>query len=381
MTNMWDSETSVSRGLAGVVAATTKISLIDGQNGRLFYCGYDAIELARRSSYEEVAYLLLNGDLPTAAQLDAFKQLLMENRGLSPFMLDLLHTLPGAHTPMDALRTAVSSMSATDSSPSDLSRPANLKRAARLIAQFPTLVSAHWRMHQGEAPIAPDPTLGHAANFAYMLFGRQPKDYEARFLDIALVLMAEHGLNASTFAARVTASTLADIYSAFCTAIGTLNGPLHGASNSEAMKMLLEIGEIEEVESYIRGQLSIGKRIMGFGHRVYKTTDPRAVLLRQLLTDLNGDVSGLPWTKMAMAIEDEVHKQKGLYPNVDFYCAPMLYSIGFPIEMFTPIFACSRSVGWAAHVLEQYSDNRLIRPSAIYNGPEAREYAPIEQRG
>jgi citrate synthase len=280
---------------------------------------------------------------------------------------------------MDALRTAVASMAATDSSPSDVSRPANIKRAARIIAQMPTIVTAHWRMRQGETPIHPDPDLGHAANFVYMLFGRPPRDDEARYLNMAMILMAEHGLNASTFAARVTASTLADIYSAFTSAIGTLNGPLHGAANAEAMKMLLEIGTLEEVEDYIRGQLTIGKRIMGFGHRIYKTYDPRAVLLRQVVTELNGE-HDVEWANMALAVQEEVHKQKNLYPNVDFFCAPLLYTLGFPMELFTPIFASSRSVGWAAHVIEQYADNRIFRPSAVYNGSVEREYIPLEER-
>lgn len=380
MTNMWEPEINVARGLAGVIAATTKISFIDGQKGLLRYGGFDAIELGMKASYEEVVYMLLYGDLPNAVQLERFEALLAENRTLSPGMLDLLHSLPGAPKPMDALRTAVASMAATDSSPSDSSRAANLKRAARLIAQMPTIVTAHWRLRQGESPIHPDPKLGHAANFVYMLFGREPRDYETRYLNMAMVLMAEHGLNASTFAARVTASALADIYNGMTSAIGTLNGPLHGAANAEAMKMLLEIGSLDKVEDYIRGQLAIGKRIMGFGHRVYKTMDPRAVVLRQALADLEGVLPDLEWCTMAMAVEDEVHKQKGLYPNVDFFCAPTLYSLGFPLELFTPIFACSRSVGWAAHIIEQYADNRIFRPSAVYNGPEEREFIPIEER-
>lgn len=378
---MWEPETNVARGLAGVVAAVTRISFVDGEKGELYYCGYDVPELARRSSYEEVSYLLLYGELPTAAQLAAFKKLLLDNRPISPGLLELLRNLPGAPKPMDALRTAVAAMAATDSSPSDLSRPANLRRAARLIAQMPTIVAAHWRMRQGEKPIDPNPSLGHAANFVYMLFGRAPRELEARILDMAMVLMAEHGLNASTFAARVTASTLADIYAAFTSAIGTLDGPRHGAANAEAMKMLLEIGSIDKVESYIQSQLMAGKRIMGFGHRVYKTHDPRAVMLREVLANLNGDLPDTPWWRMAMEVEDQVRKQKGLYPNVDFYCAPTLYSLGFPMELFTPIFACSRSVGWAAHVLEQYDDNRLIRPTAAYQGPEKRPYIPITARG
>ena len=381
MTNMWEPEINVARGLAGVVAATTKISLIDGQKGELYYRGYSAINLARTSPYEEITYLLLYGELPTTAQLRSFDRVMAENRILSPGMLDMLRSLPGAPKPMDALRTAVASMAATDVSPSDASKVADLRRATRIVAQMPTIVAAHWRMRQGEDPIMPDPELSHAANFVYMLFGRAPQDFETHFLNMAMILMAEHGLNASTFAARVTASTLADIYNAFTSAVGTLNGPLHGAANAEAMKMLLEIGGKDNVEDYIRGQLTIGKRIMGFGHRIYKTVDPRAVILREVLVELDDAMPEHEWCSLAMVVEDEVHKQKGLYPNVDFFCAPALYSLGVPMELFTPIFACSRAPGWAAHILEQYADNRIFRPSAVYNGPAVREPLPIEERG
>jgi len=377
---MWDQESKVMRGLAGVVAAKTRISRIDGERGRLAYRGYDIADLVRESCFEEVAYLLLYDELPTKPQLDKFNELLVGCRSLSPGLLNLLRNLPGAPKPMDALRAVMATMAATDASPSDLSRPANLKRAIRIIAQMPTIVTAHWRMRQGEDPIEPDPSLGHAGNFVYMLFGKQD-GVEARFLDTAMVLMADHGLNASTFAARVTASTLSDIYAAFTSAIATLNGPLHGAANAEAMKMLLEIGTLAEVEGYIRNQLTAGKRIMGFGHRTYRTVDPRAVILRGLLPQLNGVLpADLEWCDMAMEVEDQVHKQKGLYPNVDFYCAPLLYSLGFPMELFTPIFACSRSAGWAAQIMEQYDDNRLIRPTAVYDGEDQRPYVPIEER-
>lgn len=378
---MWDQEIQVARGLAGVVAGTTKITMIDGEQGRLYHRGYDINDLARYATYEEVAYLLLYGELPTASQLRLFNEQLVECRSLSPALVNLLRNLPGAPEPMDALRAVTATMAATDHSPADRSRPANLKRCIRLIAQMPTVVAAHWRMRQGEDPIPPDPSLGLAANFVYMLFGkRENHALVSRFLNMCMVLMADHGFNASTFAARVTASTLADVYAAFTAGIAALNGPLHGAANAEAMKMLLEIGSLSRVESWIRGQLAIGKRIMGFGHRTYKTVDPRAVILREHLPELEAAIPDLPWCAMARAVEDEVHRQKGLYPNVDFYCAPTLYSLGFPMELFTPIFACSRSAGWAAHILEQYDDNRLIRPTAIYNGAPERPYVPIERR-
>lgn len=378
---MWDQEIKVARGLAGVVAATTTISYIDGEQGRLYYRGYSINELAQKSTFEEVAYLLLYGELPTAARLELFNQRLLECRSLSPGLLNLLRNLPGAPEPMDALRAVTATMAATDHSPSDRSHAANLQRCIRIIAQMPTVVAAHWRMRQGEDPIPPDLSLNHAANFVYMLFGRRNNGLEVRFLDMAMVLMADHGLNASTFAARVTASTLADVYAAFTSALATLNGPLHGAANAEAMKMLLEIGGVDRVEDYIRGQLAIGKRIMGFGHRTYRTVDPRAVILREALPTLEAALPDLKWCAMAKAVEEAAHRQKGLYPNVDFYCAPTLYSLGFPMELFTPIFALSRSPGWAAHILEQYADNRLIRPTAIYNGALERPYVPLEERG
>ena len=373
-------EIGVVRGLADVVAANSRLGLVDGVRGKLWYCGYDAIELAQGATYEETTYLLLHGDLPSGAQLRAFSDELVRYRRTNPALLQMLRSLPGAPNPMDALRTILSAMSAIDPSPLDKSRQANLRRAKRLIAQMPTLVTAHWRLRQGEEPVAPRDDLGHAANFYYMLHSHPPVDVEARILDMCLTLMAEHELNASTFAVRVVASTLSDVYGAFCAGLGALAGPLHGAANTEVMKMLLEVATKENVATYVQGALAAKKRIMGFGHRVYKAWDPRAVFLRQVLSEMDGSLPGAYWFQLADQVQDTVFQYKKLYPNVDFYAAPALYGLGFPMEMFTAIFACARASGWAAHVLEQYDDNRLIRPTTNYVGTTDRAFVPVEQR-
>jgi citrate synthase len=263
----------------------------------------------------------------------------------------------------------------------DKSRQANLRRAMRIIAQMPTIVAAHWRLRQGEEPLAPTEELGHAGNFYYMLHGHAPGEVEASILDMCLTLMAEHELNASTFAVRVVASTLSDLYAAFTAGLGALNGPLHGAANTEVMKMLLEVEQSNNIDGFVQGALTAGRRIMGFGHRVYKTCDPRATFLREVLSELDGRLPGVHWLRLAEQIQDTVFKYKELYPNVDFYAAPALYGLGFPMEMFTAIFACARAAGWGAHVLEQYDDNRLIRPTTSYVGATGRVYVPIAKRG
>ncbi len=375
-----EAEAKLERGLADVIAGTTQLGLVDGARGKLWYCGYDVEDLAKYSTYEETTYLLLHGELPSGKQLAALSQELAMQRRVNPALLQLLRTLPGAPGPMEALRTLISAMSALDPSPLDKSKEANLRRAKRLIAQVPTLVAAHWRLRQGEEPLQPSPDLGHAANLYYMLHGAAPTPMEARVLDIALILMAEHEFNASTFAVRVVASTLADLYAAFVAGVGALHGPLHGAANTEAMKMLLEVGSLESVESYVKGALAAKKKIMGFGHRVYKTWDPRAVILRDILTRMDGDLPGHQWVELADKVQDTVFKYKALYPNVDFYAGPALYGLGFPMEMFTAVFACARSVGWASHALEQYADNRLIRPMGDYVGTTDRVFVPIEHR-
>lgn len=370
----------VQVGLEDVVVAATSISHVDGQSGKLYFRGYDAIELAKHASYEETVYLLLYGDLPTAPQLNAFSQELARERRMTPALLDMLCQLPGAPLPIDALRTIVSAMSAVDPSPLDKSRGANQRRVKRLIAQLPTLLTAHCRMRQGESPMEPRMDLGHAANFYYMLHGEVPTALQTRILDMCLILMAEHDLNASTFAVRVVASTLSDIYAAFIAGLGALNGPLHGAANAEVMKMLLEVNSLDKVETFVTGALSAKKRIMGFGHRVYKTWDPRAVVLHEVLSNLDGNLPNAHWCKLAEKVEETVFKHKALYANVDFYAGPAMYSLGFPLEAFPAVFACSRAAGWGAHALEQYENNRLIRPSCNYVGPLDRKFVPLDQR-
>jgi citrate synthase len=245
---------------------------------------------------------------------------------------------------------------------------------------MPTLMTAHWRLRQGEEPIAPRSDLGHAANLYYMQHGRVPSEVEVRVMNVCLILMAEHNLNASTFAARVVASTLSDVYAAFTAGIGALNGPLHGAANTEAMKMLLEVDQAGDIDAYVQGALTAKRRIMGFGHRVYRGWDARAAYLRQVLAEINGELPGEHWYELAEKVRETVFKYKQLYPNVDFYAAPAFYGLGFPMEMFTAIFACARSAGWGAHVLEQYADNRLIRPAAVYVGPTNRTFLPVSER-
>jgi len=373
-------ETGVVRGLGDVVAANSRLGCVDGEQGKLWYCGYDAIDLAREGCYEETLYLLLHGKLPAAQQLDALRREMGRQRHIAPALMQLLHSLPGAPTSMEALRTTVSALSATDPSPLDKSRQANLRRAIRIVAQMPTLATAHWRMRQGEQPIPPRDDLSHAANLYYMLHGRVPSEAETRILDMCLILMAEHELNASTFAVRVVASTLSDIYASLTAGIGALNGPLHGAANTEVMKMLLEVDHLGDIDEYVQVALGAKRRIMGFGHRVYKTSDPRAVFLRQALTEMGSQLPGVHWFRLADQIRDVVFKYKQLYPNVDFYAAPALYGLGFPMEMFTSVFACARSAGWGAHVLEQYDDNRLIRPTTCYTGARQQTYMSLAQR-
>lgn len=375
-----EAEARLERGLADVVAATTRLSHVDGVGGKLWYCGYDVADLARWGTYEETVYLLLYGELPSMSQLSLLRDELAHYRRVNPALLQMLRSLPGAPTSMEVLRTLISAMSALDPSPLDKSQDANLRRAKRLIAQLPTLLAAHLCLRQGEEPIQPNEKLGHAANLYYMLHGAAPNELATRILDATFILMAEHELNASTFAVRVVASTLSDLFAAFTAGIAALNGPLHGAANTEVMKMLLEIGSEENIESYVQGALAAKRKIMGFGHRVYKTWDPRAVILRELLTRLDGDEPSVRWCALADQVQDTVFKSKALYPNVDFYAGPALYGLGFPMEAFPAIFACARSVGWAAHALEQYSDNRLIRPTTQYIGLENRVYRPLQER-
>jgi 2-methylcitrate synthase len=367
-------------GLEGVVVARSRLCSIDGQAGILIYGGYDVNDLAEHASYEEVVFLTLNGRLPVRSELDSLNAELAEARELSDETAQVIDMLASHAAPMEMLRTAVSADSFDDPDKNSNERDANVRKAIRLIAKMPTMVARYDRRRRGLDPVAPDPALGHAANFLWMLSGERPSQDAERTFDVALILHADHEMNASTFTARVIASTLSDLHSAITGAIGALKGPLHGGANEQVMKLLMEIGDAARVDEEIRGRLERRERIMGFGHRVYKTYDPRAVILKRYSQRLAEQSDEPQWFTMSEHIEKVVLEQKGLYPNVDFYSASTYHYLGIETGLFTPIFATSRVVGWAAHVIEQHSDNRLIRPSSEYVGPELRSYVPVDQR-
>jgi citrate synthase len=373
-------ETVIREGLAGVVIAQSQICAVDGSRGTLSFRGYDIGDLACHSTFEETAYLLFYGELPTAGELEAFSARLIAEREIDDTVWSILNILPDSVEPMEALRTCVSALSGSDSADEDC--PASrLEKSIRLVAKVPTIVASYYRHRQGLQRVNPDPDLAHAANFLYMTTGTRPTPMQAGSMDLAMLLMAEHGFNASTFSARVTAATLSDIYSAVTSAIGTLKGPLHGGANRRAMQMMLDIGTVDNVESYITSALENKRLIMGFGHRVYKTApDPRSAYLRGRLYELCAESGDFHYYDLATAIAETVGAKKGLYPNVDFYAAPLLYLVGVPLELFVPVFAISRIPGWTAHVMEQYENNRLIRPLATYAGPKDRCYQNIDQR-
>lgn len=369
---------SATKGLEGIVAVSSAVSsIIDGV---LTYRGIDIDELAEHATFEETVYLLWNGDLPTRGELDRLLGELGREYALPAGLLELIRRFPADANPMAALRTAVSALALHDPEANDMSAEANRRKAVRLVAKLPTIVAAFARTRQGLEPVAPKPDATVAHNFLYMLTGRDPEPIAVRALDKALVLHADHELNASTFAARVTVATLSDIYSGVTSAIGALKGPLHGGANEGVMEMLEEIGSEENIEPYIRGKLERKEKIMGFGHRVYKNGDPRAKHLQKMSRELGERTGNLKWYDMSVKIERLVYELKGLKPNVDFYSASVYTSLGIPRDLFTPIFAISRVSGWTAHILEQYADNRLIRPRAEYVGPTGRRYVPIEQR-
>jgi citrate synthase len=370
----------VKVGLQDVVIATSTICSIDGQRGKLTYAGYDIHDLAQHATFEEVVYLLWHGRLPNRAELTELESRLAENRAISPEIIELLRRLPPPQHSMETLRTTVSALSLYDSEAEDMSEEANRRKALRLTAQMGTLVAAFGRIREGKEPISPDPKLSHAANFLYMLQGQKPGEAEARWFDVALVLHADHSYNASTFAARVTASTLSDMHSAITSGIGTLKGPLHGGANEQVMKMLLEIQSEDRAEPYVRNLLAQKKKVMGFGHRVYHTEDPRATVLRRMSEDLGRRASQPQWFRMSKKIEDLMIREKNINANVDFYSASAYYVLGIPIGLYPLIFAVSRISGWTAHVLEQYANNKLIRPLAEYVGPTDLKYVPLDQR-
>ena len=370
-------------GLEDVVACESAICYLDGDRGVLAYCGYDIHDLARAATFEEACYLLWHRRLPTRAELGDLQSQLAAARPVPEPILRLMRSLPPVDG-MDALRTLVSALAHYDRDVDDASANANYRKAVRLVAQTATIVATWGRLKAGGGPIAPDPVMGHAANFLYMLTGERPNATAIKAFDVALILHADHELNASTFAARVAAATLTDIYSAITAAIGALKGPLHGGANAEVMKLLLDLGATatgERVDEVIRGMLARKVKIPGFGHRVYHTEDPRATHLRQMSRDLGKQAGSTAWFDMSQRIEALVKGEKKLNPNVDFYSASTYYTLGIPVDLYPPIFAVSRMSGWTAHVLEQYANNRLIRPRAEYTGPPyPQRFVALDQR-
>ncbi|MCW4001494.1 MAG: citrate synthase [Candidatus Bathyarchaeota archaeon] len=372
-------EKTVTRGLRDVHAAETRISFVDPK-GKLYYLGYDIDDLVENVCYEEVAYLFFNKKLPNQKELDEFRQLLVSEMTLPDTTIETLQATPKSCHPMDVLRTEVSRLCQDDPDCCDNTLAANQKRAIRLVARVPTLVAALYRTRMNLQPLESQPNMGVAENFLYMFRGYEADGEEKNAIDRFMTLHADHGFNASTFAARVTASTNSDVYSAVTSAIGTLKGPLHGGASEKVMLMLDDINTEEEVEDYIQGMLDDQKKIMGFGHRIYKTEDPRTKHLRGIAEQLCHNKSNLTIYNLSIKIENVVHEKKKIFPNVDFYAAVTLNSLGVPSEFFTPFFASSRISGWVAHVLEQYEDAVLLRPSSHYVGEFGKPFLPINQR-
>ncbi len=371
-----------TKGLVGVVAAQTALSSVDGTNGILTYRGLNIADLAGHVSYEEVVYLLFHGQLPTAAELTAFQQTLIVHRALPQPILDAIAGASAAATPMDVLRTAISMLAYYEPEVEDISVEATLRKAIKLVAQFPAVVAAIHRQREGQAPVAPNNALGHAANFLYMLHGAEQNDLSNQAMDLYLVLLADHSLNASTFTARVTASTNADLHAAITAAIGALKGNLHGGAAEATMNTLLEIGSMGQVDAFVDNAFATKRKIMGIGHRIYKSGDPRAAQLLQWARRMEeAQANGAEYVDMALGVEQAVLRHKELYPNVDFFSAPMLYYLGIPTALDTCAFAISRVAGWSAHVIEQYKDATLIRPGADYIGPKNQTYVPLADRG
>jgi citrate synthase len=373
---------TVSRGLEGVIANSTRLSDVIGDKGQLIYCGYDINELAGKVSYEEVVYLLWNNKLPNRAELDRCAETLRAQRELPQGVVDFLKSAPKNAAPMDVIRTAVSMLGLYDPDLGKEETPeVNLRRARSITAKIGVIAAYFHRARQDKPLPAVRGDLGEAAHFLYLMSGEPPTQEAADTLDVAFVLHADHGMNASTFSARVTISTLSDIYSAITSAIGTLKGPLHGGANEGVIQMLEEIGSEDKVDAYIEQQLSEKKKIMGIGHRVYKTLDPRAPHLQKMAVKLSAQLGEPKWIKMSERIAQLMKEKKNLNANVDFYSATVYYSLGIPTDLFTPVFAIARTSGWCAHILEQLEDNRLYRPLSEYVGePVGKKVEPIEER-
>jgi citrate synthase len=368
------------RGLQDVIAAETRIGKVDGVNGKLYYAGYDVDDLAEKAWYEEVVFLLWNDRLPTIRELTEFKRELVQEMTLPKEVWEWFKLLPNQLHPMVVLRSAISVLALYDPEPNDNSAMATRRKATRLVAKIPTLIAAMNTSQKGRELLQPVPDASIAFNFLRMFHAKDPSDYNAKTMDLMLVLHADHGFNASTFSARVTASTLADIYGAITSAVATLQGPLHGGANQRVMEMLSDIGSPEDVDEYIDGLIAQGKRIMGFGHRVYQGEDPRTRYLRERANQVCKIDEGCHYTVLSQKIEEKTRKEKGIFPNVDFYSATVQHGLGIPVEYYTTIFAASRIAGWSAHVMEQLADNRLIRPKAQFTGKYPREFKPIDQR-
>lgn len=379
-------EETIYRGLDGVNVDASSICFIDGDRGELVYRGYDISELTD-ASYEEVVHLLWDGELPTAAQLATLRAAVAANFALPDGLVDLLRGLPADGSPMHALRTAVSALASFDPNPDGVDAENVRRIGTALLAQVPVIVGTLQRLRNGQEPVAPRPDLSIAGNFLYALTGEEPSDAATHVMDVALVLHAEHGSNASTFAARSTASTLTDVYSAITAGVASLKGPLHGGANTGVMRALERIGSVANVERYVLDTLAKpGGRIMGFGHRVYRVRDPRAAILEKVARKLATESGDARWFEMSLEMErvmdrEMAAKGRQVKPNVDFFSASVYRMLGFPADMYTPIFVVARVSGWMAHLFEQYADNRLVRPRLVYTGPRGKTFTPIEQRG
>jgi len=374
-------EAALARGLKDVVLDTTESSFIDGETGVLLYRGYSIHDLAQNSNFEEVCYLLLHGALPKKAELEAFSQRLTANRALPDQVIEVIRLVKDSH-PMDVLRTATSALSAFDPDTEDNSREANVRKSERLTAVFPTIVAAHHRIRGGFDPVPPRTDISHAANFLYMLEGSEPSPEAVEAMDLDFLLHAEHGANASAFAARVTASTLSDMHSSIVTAIGTLKGPLHGGAAEAVQKMTSEIGDPSNAEAYIKKKLDAKERIMGFGHRVYRAEDPRARHMREKSRVLGEKLGHSEWYQILTQVEKDMapYQSRGIFVNVDFYAGSVYALLGLPEDLFVPIFAIGRIPGWCIEILEQYDNNMLIRPLLKYVGPKDLPFVPLNQR-
>jgi citrate synthase len=375
-------EVTLHRGLTGIYLERTQSSFIDGIEGKLLYRGYNIHDLAAYSTLEEVVYLLVYGKLPTNEELSDLDRFLRDHRDLPEEIYALLRSIKSA-APMDVLRTAVSALGALDPEVNDNDLDAVRRKGLRLTAQAPTIVCAHNRIRNGLEPIKPQSHLNHAGNFLYMLHGQEPEPEATKLLDTDFIVHAEHGSNASAFAARVTASTLADLHAAIVTGIATLKGPLHGGAAESVMRMAMEIGEPERAADYVKGVLSRGGRVMGFGHRVYKAEDPRARHIRELSRGLGEKLGQPKWFQILQALVEAMkpYQARGIFVNVDFFAGSVYHLMGIPEDLFVPIFALGRIPGWTLQVMEQYANNILIRPLLYYEGPKDLEYIPIEQRG